>query len=265
VRWIAGAVVVVVRGAPATVPVASDTASSAPPRPSVISCLVLDLDPYRPPAAAVAPTWLTRHPPPVQLATIVVVGLYICVALQVCLLADHLVATPGYLGVTQAAYGGLFHAPLMHAIVRATGLANTASGLLFLVWLGFACRTVRELEPRADLTPWSIAWFFVPFANLVLPYTFISDVLHISVTHDPRKPPASPPRLPVWWFVLLVWLLLPFARSFFMTLPATLVIYRVIVYLSGIVALLLTISLVRAITGAQERAAISTGTTGRGP
>lgn len=217
------------------------------------------LDPYRPPAREPSPAWRTPHAPPARLASVVVAGLALCVALQVCLLIDHLVTVPGHLGLAPA-YGGLVSGPWMDTIVQAAGLTNTVTGLLFLVWLGLAARTSRELDHRSDLTPWTLLWFIVPVANFIVPYLFVARILRTSVALDPRKPPPRPPLPSLWWAAILVWLLLPYARPLFMAIPsaASFVVYRLIIYGSGIVGLLLTVALVRAITGAHERAALGT-------
>ena len=79
----------------------------------------------------------------------------------------------------------------------------------FLVWLHRASRNVPALgnpKSKVEFTPgWAVGWFFIPFANLVMPYRAVREVWEKS---DPAvrtqqdvmfTPPSSGGLLLGWW------------------------------------------------------------------
>jgi Ca2+/Na+ antiporter len=51
------------------------------------------------------------------------------------------------------------------------------TAVFFLIWLYKATQNIEALGARADYTPgWAVGWWFIPFANLVMPYKVVKDV-----------------------------------------------------------------------------------------
>lgn len=93
---------------------------------------------------------------------------------------------------------------------QAIGIAQAAlfvvNGILILMWIFRANANVRALGAvRMDYTPaWAVGWYFVPFANLAMPYLALKDVWKASARpHDP--PGARGPGIvfPLWWTLWL--------------------------------------------------------------
>jgi hypothetical protein len=80
-----------------------------------------------------------------------------------------------------------------------------AMALLFLFWVFRANSNARALGARdMRYTPgWSVGWFFVPFANLVMPFKVMREIWQAS--SDPGNPSARPSSGIVgwWWFTWL--------------------------------------------------------------
>jgi len=88
-------------------------------------------------------------------------------------------------------------------------LVYIALAVAFLFWLHRASKNVPALgnpHSRVEFTPgWAVGWFFVPLANLFMPYKAVREVWEKS---DPAikseddimfTPPASAPLLLGWW------------------------------------------------------------------
>jgi Ca2+/Na+ antiporter len=71
--------------------------------------------------------------------------------------------------------------------------------VLFLFWIYRANRNARTLGAREmRYTPgWSVGWFFVPFANLVMPYKVLREIW--SASSDPGNANAKPSSAIVGW------------------------------------------------------------------
>lgn len=80
------------------------------------------------------------------------------------------------------------------------------SAILIMRWIYNANRNVRALGATGmAITPgWSVGWFFVPFANLVMPYRAMSELWRASASPSRWNTEEAPPLLPWWWFSLLV-------------------------------------------------------------
>jgi len=82
-------------------------------------------------------------------------------------------------------------------------------GVLFLVWIYLANKNVRALGARGmEHTPgWCVGWFFVPIANLYMPYQAIREVYQAS---DPEADALSWPSSRVsseigqWWSLVIL-------------------------------------------------------------
>jgi Domain of unknown function (DUF4328) len=81
--------------------------------------------------------------------------------------------------------------------------------IAFLLWLYRVSKNLPALgnvKSKIEYTPgWAVGWFFIPFANLVMPYKAVREVWEKS---DPAiksesdimfTPPASAPLLLGWW------------------------------------------------------------------
>lgn len=80
------------------------------------------------------------------------------------------------------------------------------SAILIMRWIYNANRNVRALGATGmAITPgWSVGWYFVPFANLVMPYRAMSELWRASASPSRWNKEEAPPLLPWWWFSLLV-------------------------------------------------------------
>jgi hypothetical protein len=77
--------------------------------------------------------------------------------------------------------------------------------ILFLIWIHRANRNARALGAQnMRYTPgWSVGWFFVPFANLVMPYQVMQEIWRAS--SDPANwQSTSGGALVGWWWTLWV-------------------------------------------------------------
>lgn len=74
-------------------------------------------------------------------------------------------------------------------------VVNLSAIVTFFVWLHEAAVTVRG-RPGITMTPFAtIAWFFVPFVNLWLPFRAIADIARAS---HPRLSRETPAWIRVW-------------------------------------------------------------------
>lgn len=86
-------------------------------------------------------------------------------------------------------------------IVLAQSIAYLVCGVVVLRWLYLANNNAWALGAQ-DLmvTPgWAVGWWFIPFANLVMPYLTVREIWKAS--RNPRDWQAAPssPILPLWW------------------------------------------------------------------
>lgn len=95
--------------------------------------------------------------------------------------------------------------------------------VFFLVWLYRAHDNLRALAPtsRLDYSPgWAVGSFFIPFANLVVPYRAVREVWQNSGPPEEAllSAPGPPAFFPIWW---LFWLLAGFAGNISLRLSFT--------------------------------------------
>jgi hypothetical protein len=94
------------------------------------------------------------------------------------------------------------------AAIALIGMMFLGLGGLLLVGLGGvpvwvwwhhrAGSNLRALGRRGEFSPTAhAAWWFVPFANLVMPYRAMTELVHRSNPSDAPSPRAD--LLPVWW------------------------------------------------------------------
>lgn len=91
-------------------------------------------------------------------------------------------------------------------------LVYVATAVAFLMWLYRANKNLRPLGiVRPEFTPgWAVGWFFIPFANLRMPYRAVKEVW---VGSDPQlsvpgeeswQQPGSSSLLGWWWACWLI-------------------------------------------------------------
>jgi uncharacterized protein DUF4328 len=94
-------------------------------------------------------------------------------------------------------------------------IISLATVVLFLMWLYRAYGNLRAFDPSRliNYSPiFAVGSFFIPFANLVVPYRAVEEVWQKSV--PPHEPPLSKPGTPAWfplWW--LFWLLSSFVNN----------------------------------------------------
>ncbi|MFH8980213.1 DUF4328 domain-containing protein [Streptomyces varsoviensis] len=91
---------------------------------------------------------------------------------------------------------------------RLQGLATTATAVVFIIWF-YRVRTNAEIFTQDICTlgrGWSIGGWFVPFANLWLPFRVAAETWQASAPQTPEGTLREISRAPVraWW---LLWLL----------------------------------------------------------
>jgi hypothetical protein len=81
-----------------------------------------------------------------------------------------------------------------------------ATGIVILMWIYRANANARALgAQRMSFTPgWSVGWYFVPLANLVMPYQALQETWKASARpHDPEGATVAGWWFPAWWFFWL--------------------------------------------------------------
>jgi hypothetical protein len=102
--------------------------------------------------------------------------------------------------------------PGMETMDLATGLASLlllvtllVSGFLTLKWIYRVTMNSHTLASGLRVSPpWSIGWFFVPFANLYKPFQAISDAWSVSLSPESWRAQDTPSLLRWWWGLWLV-------------------------------------------------------------
>lgn len=75
------------------------------------------------------------------------------------------------------------------------------TGIAFLVWLYRAKAKARALgaEDMMVSPGWAAGWFFVPLANLVMPFIAMRELWQASAQPRDWQLAPSSPAIPVWW------------------------------------------------------------------
>lgn len=101
-------------------------------------------------------------------------------------------------------------------LLAQTGLF-TAGGVAALLWLYRASANARALG-ATDLMgspAWTVAGFFIPLANLVMPYLNVRDLWKASVNPRDWQAERAPAAIGLWWaFWLASWLVAGLAARF---------------------------------------------------
>src|ERR1700752_2638028 len=95
--------------------------------------------------------------------------------------------------------------------------------VFFCVWLYRAAENLRRFNQWSRLSyssGFAVGSFFIPFANLVIPYRAVKEVWQQSLTEDEGliSAPGAPAIFPVWW---TFWLASSFAGNISMRLSFT--------------------------------------------
>lgn len=90
-----------------------------------------------------------------------------------------------------------------------------ATVVFFLMWLYRVYGNLRAFNPGARLEysrGWALGSFFIPFANLIVPYRAVKEAWQKSGPPDEAllSAPSPPAYFPIWW---LFWLLASFAGN----------------------------------------------------
>jgi hypothetical protein len=87
---------------------------------------------------------------------------------------------------------------------RLTALGAISQGVgivVFLTWLYAVAKYANALERGLNTPPiWCVGWFFVPFANLFMPYRAMCE---IAVALDPTGSTQPPSSVFLWWAFLV--------------------------------------------------------------
>jgi hypothetical protein len=133
--------------------------------------------------------------------------------------------------------------------------------VVFLMWLYRAYGNLRAFNPWSRLQysrGWALGSFFIPFANLIIPYRAVKEVWEKSVPPDEAmlSNPEPPAYFGVWW---LFWLLAGFAGNASMRLslddhasPSTAAIVSIIADALSMIAAVFAYLVVDSIDKRQE-------------
>ena len=80
------------------------------------------------------------------------------------------------------------------------------SGLIYFIWLYRSVSNALRFCPKSTkITPgWAIGWYFIPFANFVIPYNEMKELYKISRNPDNWESQKPMPEIRCWW---LFWIL----------------------------------------------------------
>lgn len=77
------------------------------------------------------------------------------------------------------------------------------AGLLFLMWIFVTYDNTAKFSGTTYSPGWAVASFFIPFLNLVRPYTIVQEMWRYSET---GPVPKNSPLVSLWWLGYLGWL-----------------------------------------------------------
>ena len=165
-------------------------------------------------AAKVKTTKTYKPKPPAGLARATVVSLWVyaalCIPSAIVQVWDSLAlskvdpSTPMELGDETPGLDSL--SELVVGLAQIVSfLALVVVGFIVLKWFYRVNLNAKVLKPAKQVSPaWSVGWFFVPFASLLMPFRGLREAWQIST--DPEKPNAVgvPPLLRWWWGAWLI-------------------------------------------------------------
>lgn len=73
--------------------------------------------------------------------------------------------------------------------------------IFFLIWIYRTNKNLHALSrEQMKYTPgWSVGWYFVPIANLIMPYQVMKEIWQVS-----HKDPIAKPAIVGWWWCLWI-------------------------------------------------------------
>ena len=147
---------------------------------------------------------------------------------------------------------------VVHVLMAfADELAFAAANVLFLVWVSRAYGNHKSLGiPDQEYSPgWSVGWFFIPLANLFMPFLILRETWKGSDPGilDPREWRKSGVSLvvPVWWFFVLSRQVYWFVLMVFIDTHGN-DVHTAVLALLSILAMVFFILVVRGVTSRQE-------------
>lgn len=80
------------------------------------------------------------------------------------------------------------------------------SGVLILMWIYRANANARARGAQEmRFTPgWSVGWYFIPFANLVMPYRALKEIWQASAAPQAWRAQEAPATFALWWTLWIV-------------------------------------------------------------
>ena len=126
------------------------------------------------------------------------------------------------LGITTRDAAGVDEIARSSALSSLSALAFyafIATAGAFLAWLSRAIDNLpADVQRQPGTTPrWAIAWWFIPIANLGMPYEVVRNLRQSLTGEDPRR---HPPLLLAWWFCFVIGMLLLLVAASVSTVPA---------------------------------------------
>lgn len=87
------------------------------------------------------------------------------------------------------------------AIALVMLLLYIVGGVIVLLWISRANRNAHAIGTlEMETTPgWAVGWYFVPFANLVMPFRSMREIGEASASALPGAAPPSGALLGCWW------------------------------------------------------------------
>ena len=72
--------------------------------------------------------------------------------------------------------------------------------ILVAMWLYRAHASLREMGFETEVSPgWAVGWYFIPLANLVMPYKSMKDLWNTSLSDTGDFSSTAPTAINVWW------------------------------------------------------------------
>ena len=84
-------------------------------------------------------------------------------------------------------------------------------GVVFLFWTHRVCKNAHclSLSPLKITPGWAVGWYFIPFANLWMPYTALNEAYVTSRNVDYSRPRIeTAPLIFLWWIVHLIFVVI---------------------------------------------------------
>jgi hypothetical protein len=129
--------------------------------------------------------------------------------------------------------------------------------VVFARWIIASHKTVRALGAEGmTITPgWAVGYYFIPFVNLVRPYTAMKELWCASMEPQNATSQFSPPVLPGWWALWIIngvlgqiiWRMSMNAES--IDSLKTLTVVNIIGSICGVALSFVALKLVKGITG----------------